>query len=283
MKKSILLIVLAVTLATCDRSSPQDHQEGEIVATAFGAHLLLNDLQNQIPDDISLDDSTYLAERLIEQWVSRQALLNKAEIILSEDEKDLEKRLSQYREDLLIYAMQSKMIEEQLSTEVSTEEIELYYENNKQNFELKENIVRLSFFKLPSELKNLDRLWSKFRQGDDESINEVMAAAIENEMNFHRDEDIWLKFNDILKEIPINTYNQENYLANHKVFKIEEGNFIFFIRIIDFRIKNSISPLEFESERIRSIIINKRKVELLKQIEDKIVEEAYEKNNIIIN
>lgn len=283
MKISFQVMALAILFVACGRSSDDELSNGKVVATAFGAKLYLNDLVQQIPDGISKDDSTYMAERAISEWVKRQALLNKADDILGPEDKNLEKRLEHYREDLLIYAMQRKMIEEQLSTEVSPDEIEAYYQNNKQNFELKENIVRLVFFELPADLRNISRLWKKFQNGDVESLNEVMAAAIEKETNFHRDEDTWLRFNDILKVIPITSYNQENYLSNHKVFRVEEGNSVFFVRIIDFRIKNSISPLEFESERIRSIIINKRKVEMLKQIEDNIVQEAYEKNKININ
>lgn len=279
MRTAAAFILFSTFLISCGGKG-DDVDESQVVAEAYGNHLTHSDLDRQIPDDISVEDSTYLAERVIDQWVRRQAMLNKANDELSDEEKDLQFRLKQYEEDLLIYALQRKLIAERLSTEVSDAEIENYYETNKKNFELKENIVRLIFFKLPSDEKNIDKLWRQFQKGDASDINEIMALSIEKELNFHRDEDLWLKFSDIVKEIPITTYNQENYLNNHKLIRLEEGNYTYFVKILDFRIKNSISPLEFERERIRSIIINKRKVEMLKQIEDQIVREAYDQNKI---
>jgi len=56
---------------------------------------------------------------------------------------------------------------------------------------------------------------------------------------------------------------------------LEEKDYSYFVEILDFRIRNSTSPYEFEKPRIKNILLHKRKVELLQQIEDEIVEEAY--------
>ena len=98
--------------------------------------------------------------------------------------------------------------------------------------------------------------------------------------NYFYQDSVWLSFNDVLKEIPIITYNQESYLNNHRMVRLDEKDNSYFVEILDFKIKNSISPFEFEKARIKAIIIHKRKVELLQLIEREIVEEAYLNNKI---
>jgi hypothetical protein len=50
----------------------------------------------------------------------------------------------------------------------------------------------------------------------------------------------------------------------------------------DFRIKNSLSPLEFEKGKIREIILNKRKIILIKKREREIIEAAYSNGEVNI-
>lgn len=152
---------------------------------------------------------------------------------------------------------------------MSDEEIETYYNEHSQNFELKENIVRLIFFKLSNSTPNLNTLWYKFNTGGKANLDQITYASVNGGGNFHRDEDTWLDFNDILKEIPITTYNQESYLNNHKVIRVSDDNFTYFVQIMDFRIKNSISPLQRERDRIRRIIVNKEKVSCCNKLKNR--------------
>jgi hypothetical protein len=46
--------------------------------------------------------------------------------------------------------------------------------------------------------------------------------------------------------------------------------------------KNSVSPLEFEKENIRNILLNQRKLELIQKLEKDIFEEAVSKNQFEI-
>mgnify|MGYP001183353718 CR=1 FL=1 len=77
--------------------------------------------------------------------------------------------------------------------------------------------------------------------------------------NFYLNDSIWLYFKDLLKEIPIKTYNQE-----------------------DFKIKESISPLSFEKENIKKIVLNKRKLTLIEEMQNNLFKEALKKNDFEI-
>jgi hypothetical protein len=83
-----------------------------------------------------------------------------------------------------------------------------------------------------------------------------------------------LLFNDLLKEIPIKTYDQEAFLQNNRFLEIKGEEFIYLVYFTDFKIKESISPLSFEKENIRNVILNKRKLNLISEMEKEVYDKA---------
>ena len=122
-------------------------------------------------------------------------------------------------------------------------------------------------------------LWSNFR-ANDESINGKLISLSEKGGNYYTDKTSWVYFDDILKEIPINTYNQEHFLNNNKFIKVKDGDYSYFIKIIDFKIRSNTSPFSMEKENIKKILLMKRQQELIKAIETNLIEEAYSNNKV---
>lgn len=283
MKKllSISFLLLLAALISCNSGS--NEAEDEVIAEVYGEQLTESTMMQDLSGKMSSGDSSKIIEDYVRNWVRSAILFSEAEETLSESEKDKEELLRQYYRDLIVHEFREKLLAKHLDLNVDEAEILKYFEEHKENFELKENIVKLLFFKLSNKTARLNQLWYKFNTGTKANLDEITYAAVQGGGNFNRDEDIWLSFNDIIKEIPITTYNQEGYLSNHKLIKVSDKEFTYFVKILDFRIKNNISPLERESERIRRIIQNRRKSDLLKQLENQIVEEAYQSQKVKIN
>ncbi len=253
----------------------------EVIASVYETELTLEDARTALMGNYNIDDSTEVFMEFIREWIREQTLLHKAKEILTDYEKDKSDLIVRYYNDLLLHELHEKLLQERLDTEVVDQAIEDYYVKNKQNFELKENILRLRFVKFKNPLVESEELWNKFIQGDPDDIDGLAKLAELSGGYYFDDDTTWLTFNDILKEIPIITYNQENYLNNNKYIKLIDQSYTYFVLIKEFKVKSSASPLEFERERIKNIILNKRKVELLQLIENEIVEEAYNTQKII--
>lgn len=275
-----MILMATIALFSC-KKDPSD-SSSKVMAEVYGNQLTYTQMMEDLEGKLGGSDSTAIMEDYITNWVRNELIYQKAQDELTTEEKDKTELLDQYYRDLLIHTFQQKVLTQNLDLNVSDEEIETYYNEHSQNFELKENIVRLIFFKLPNTTPNLNTLWYKFNAGGKANLDQITYASVNGGGNFHRDEDSWLDFNDILKEIPITTYNQESYLSNHKTIRVADDKFTYFVQIIDFRIKNSISPVERERNRIRRIIVNKRKSELLQQIEEQIVKDAYASDKVRI-
>lgn len=272
--KKIVIILTICSIVACDSNT-----SGKVVARAFGNELYDTDIANLISDDASFEDSVFLTKEFINIWVSKQVLLNEAEQVLNGQEKDKSQELEAYKHDLLSYELINKLVRQEIDTSFTTHELELYYEENKNEFELSQNIIKLVFYKIPLASKNLDLLWSSFR-ANDQSINPTLVSLSNRGGNYYENGNSWVFFDDILKEIPINTYNQEHYLNNHKYIRINEGDFVYFVKINDFKTRSMLSPFVLEKQRIKEILLMKRQQELQKTIESDLLDKAYRNNKI---
>lgn len=201
-------------------------------------------------------------------------MLHKAERELGENRKDVTKELEEYRNSLITYAFERELIGKKLDTIVNESEILSFYKNHPQNFELKDNIIRVIYLKLNRKSPKLDKVrqWYKSEAKKDQSLLEDYCHQYA--VNYFLDDTTWLLFDDLLKEIPIKTYDQEQFLQNNRNIEIEDSSLIYLVSIRGFMIKNSMSPLSFERKNIIDMIINQRKRKLIEDTERKAFEDA---------
>lgn len=249
------------------------------MAEAFGNKLYSAEIAKVVGDDLTFEDSVFITKEYINVWLSKQVLLNKADEVLTAAEKDKSKALEQYRLDLLTYEVLNKLANQQLDTSVDEEELQEYYDNNSDEFELSQNILKIVFYKIPKSTKDANMLWSSFKAGD-ESVTGMLKDLAKENGNYYDDDQSWVYFDDILKEIPINTYNQEHYLNNNKYIQLDDGDMVYFIKILDFKIRSTTSPFSMERSNIRDILVMKRQQKLVRSIETKLLDEAYSKKQI---
>lgn len=241
-------------------------------------------LQEVLPSNtaqLNREDSAKLVREQINKWVEQTLLLQRAELNLTDDSKNIQKQLEDYRRSLLIYAYEKEFVNQKLDTVVSEEEVERYYEANKANFELKDYVVKVLYVKVDNQAPQqqwLEKALATEEGG--EQLYEIEDYCRQFAANFMLDGNIWLYFNDILKEIPIETYNIENFLKTNKFVRLQDEEFTYYLRIKDYRLKDSVSPLDLERERIKNIILNKRKLALIETMRKELYQDALAKNQI---
>jgi len=91
-----------------------------------------------------------------------------------------------------------------------------------------------------------------------------------------------VQFSDVLKNIPIKPYNEEDFLKKNKNINVSDSVFTYLLKIENYKTKNTLSPLSLEKNKIKHIIINKRKLMLIKQMENELYTNALKKNEIKI-
>lgn len=253
----------------------KESKEGEnAVARAYGYYLYPEDLEGVVPHNASRQDSISITKNFIENWIRKMAVLEKAEDNLDDDQKDVSRQLEEYRNSLVTYAYEAELIRQKLDTNVSDAAVEAYYEKNKSNFELKDNIIKVVYLRLSRNAPKLDkvRMWYRSESARDRKL--LADYCRQYAMNYYLDDETWLLFDDLLKEIPIKTYDKEQFLQNNRVLELVDGDALYLVNIKGFRIKNSLSPLSFEKNNIRAMIINQRKLQLIDEMERQAYEDA---------
>lgn len=269
-------------MVSCSLFEKKEEAPKQAVARVFDKYLYMDELKEIIPADASSSDSAQIAENYIKSWIEQILLLKKAEDNLTDEQKDFSKQLEDYRRSLIIYSYQRELLNQLLDTNVTEEEIENYYENNKQNFELKDNIVKVRYVKVAKNAPDIKKLKKWYASDNPQDIQALESYCFQFAQNFYLDDKTWLLFDDLLKEVPIKTYNKEDFLKQNKLIEMEDSLSLYFLNIKGFKIKNSISPLSFEKENIRNIIVNRRKLDIINKLKQDIYNDAANKSDFEI-
>lgn len=286
MKQPWLLVVFIVLtgLTACNRVKTFKTESGsnKKIARAYDQFLYLDEIRKIVPSDVSASDSVAIVKAYIDNWINKRIVLNKAEGNLANPDELIQDQMMEYRNSLIIYLYEQELINEKLDTNVTAEEIERYYNKNQQNFLLKQNIVKAIYLKVQPKTKNLDklRLWlRRHNEKDRESIESFCSAY---SYDFFLNDDQWLLFDDLARRLNIVTYNQEQFLNNNRFIELNDSTNITFVRFTEFKIRDTVSPLDFEKENIKAMIINKRKIELINSMERAAYESAKQDNEFEI-
>lgn len=281
LNKFAFLSFCSSIVLSCTMKKTADDNEGRVmVARAFDYILYSEDLIGIVPAGASEVDSISITGNFIENWIRQKSVLHKAEKNLDDEKKDVAKKLEEYRNSLLTYAYETELVRQNLDTVVTEDEIESFYDKNKNNFELKDNIIKVNYLKLNKKSPKLAKVKDWFRSSSEKDRKSLQDYCHQYALNYFLDDSTWLLFDDLLKEIPIKTYDKEQYLQNNRNIEIEDSVNIYLVSIKGFMMKNSLSPLSFERNNIRTMIINQRKLALVERMEREAYEDARKNGDV---
>ncbi len=172
------------------------------------------------------------------------------------------------------------MVKQKLDTLVSDQEIARYYQDHPNNFELKSNIIRLKYLKLPKKTPNSDKAKKWFLSEKQEEQDKLQQFAKLYAVNYLLDDSNWLLLDDVIKEIPLNETEIRNVNNQPKFIELFDEKYQYLVSVTGFMVKDSQAPLEFEKNTIRNIILNKRKILLIQKMQDDAYNDALNEKDI---
>ncbi len=260
--RNSLILMLCAGLIMYSCKETKDNST-EILAEANGVQLLYSDLPESIKAADNTIDSGAKIKSYIQSWLAQQVVINEANEQLESKDKQFDKLITDYKNALLVYNYEQKLVREKLDTTVTEQQIEQFYTEHPELFQLSKNIVKIKYVKLQKENKNIAKIKQLLTTQDSSKLPLLQSLAEENADNYYLS-DNWLFLEDIMKEIPISeNYNQQRFLSNNKFIQLEENGILYLLYIKDFKIKNSLSPLSFEHDKIKEIINYKKKLDFL--------------------
>lgn len=268
----ILLLVIGVTSCT---SYFKRQEDKKVLARVGESYLYQDDVVALIGKGISKEDSASFVSNYINTWATNQLLLEKAKINLPEDKlAEFDELVETYRTDLYTRAYKEALVGKGADSLITKSQLEQFYEEQKDNFKLKERIARLRFVELPKAFLNREEVAKRLRSFNEDDVRYLDSIGVQfKKLNFN--DSIWVKSSRIMEEIPpINIENQDRYLKNSQFFELEDSLGVYLVKIEEIKEMNEVAPLSFISPTIKQVLLSRRKLDYLRKLETEIIDEA---------
>lgn len=281
-----ILFCLPFVINSCNffsgNSETKKTEEDKLLAEVKGNKLYSSDLQGLVAQGTSENDSTQLVERYINSWVKKQLLLLRAKTEVDIDEASIERKLLDYKYDLIAFQFEKEYIEQQLDTIVQSDDINDYFESNKNNFLLKEPIIKAILIVLPVNNSQKNEILTLIQSNNPQDLPKLKEYCVRFADTYHLNDSSWVELDNLILNTPFEQVaTTNNLLVKYNFAEFSDQEFVYYLKTIDGKNTGETAPLDYISQTIKSMIINQRKVKLSQSLQQDIYEEA-KKNNLFI-
>lgn len=275
---SVWFCILSITVISC---GPSEITKELVIARVGEQNLFEKDLKDLFGEQALLSDLN--VKVYVHNWIRNEVVLQSADKLLLEKEKDFSKAILAYKNSLLRYTLESKYVDDHIDTVVSKDQLRKYYHENSSNFELKENHVKIRVLKLDSGFKDMNQGRKLFNYIDSLGKYNFDQWAEKNDVMTLVQDSVWTRWESVKEIVPLKFYNDAYFLSNNQYKEIWKNGTLWLVKITDYQLKDTQSPFEMVETKIKSILINKRKMGLIKIMEKQLYDQALEKGEITIN
>ena len=274
-----VILVIAAAMTGCGQE--HNHKGKTPLVEVSGEFLYKEDLQAALPLNISKDDSVLFAEHYIRNWIEDALLFDKAEGNIPDNDK-ISKLVENYRRALIMHTYQEELVNQKLANDISEEEINAYYEKNKELFRLDNPLVKGLFIKVPLSSPDLGNVRVWYRKNKQDIIEKLEKYSLRNAVSYDYFYDRWTSVPDVAAKIPLKVLDTDaNYLDKNRNVEVKDTAFCYFLHIEDFLGKDKQKPLDFARDEIKEILINLKRVEFINKVKEDLYQRASDRNKII--
>jgi hypothetical protein len=286
--RNLLVIApLYLCLFSCDLIKRKNQDEAAdarvAVARVDETYLYQDELGGIVPSGTPTEDSISRMEAYVNSWIHKQLLIRQAGRQIDINKAEVERKLLDYRYSLIAYEYQTYYIKQHLDTVVATNEIEQYYKDHVDNFVLKQNIVRATFIKVPSTAPRTKKIKDLIFSAKEKDYAELKSYCLSFAAAYHLVDSTWMMFDELVKNSPLAELpDKVQFLKRTPYYETSDEAYLYFLKVDEYRISDNVSPLEFVRDEIANIILNKRKVELAKRLDEDVFNKAKQNNEFEI-
>jgi hypothetical protein len=277
MNKFSAIALLFLVFHSCSYFKPE--AKPQAVARVGESYLYQSDLVDLVSEGTSKEDSISIVRSFIDRWATQKLLIKAAEVNISKEQQEaFDQLIQQYKVDLYTKAYLEQIVQREVDTVVSNAELKSYYDENKDNFRTNGSLIKLRYIHLPKDHPKFELIKGKFfdtKKSDKKFWETYQLQFISSALN----DSVWVEMNQIYRKLPfITPDNRENYIVEGKAIQQPDSLHVYFVKIRSVIDKNEISPFDYVKPTIKELIINKRKLDLIKKFEKDITDDAIKNN-----
>lgn len=216
-------------------------------------------------------------------WVERQVFVQELKQKNPEKYKVVELKSKNFQGELARFYLEEDFINKKVDQNIPDSVIEAYYQSHKSDFALNDYIVKALYVKVPKKAPKQEDLNEHYLLKKDKDLSKVISYAKLYADNFYFDDSTWIYFDELTKDMPVAKLNKDNLVLNRTKTHFTDGDYTYFLNIIDYKLRDAVPPLEFMKADIKQIIITQR-LNAFKEKKDAIfVQKIKEKHEIFIH
>ncbi|MBV6428192.1 MAG: hypothetical protein KIPDCIKN_02718 [Haliscomenobacter sp.] len=278
MQRFWILLAMASLLFSCQMGKGKENGANRLLAKAYGKELRISEMEGMFPPETSGEDSLLIINAYVQRWIRETLLLHEAERNLPKD-LNIDKLVLDYRASLIKNNYEQVLVEQLLDSTITKEELQEFYERNKDQYQLETPIVRCYFIKVPSsapEQDSLNRWWNNPNERNLVRLNRYCdryaVAHILNDSTWHR-------VDELASAMPEGTLSVDN-IDSRREFRQSDDSFQYFFRLLELRNSREIAPLAYIESQARKFILHVRKTKLLEQKREDLYEVAMRRKEV---
>lgn len=280
MTRTLLFIICAIFVCSC--SFIESFFKEDKVAQIGNITLYKSDIEKIVPREIIGKDSVALVRQYIDSWAIKQLMMLKAEEHLPKADKDVEKELADYKAQLLMFRYEDMYVREKLDTVIAEQEMRDYYNSHPDGFKSKNGIVKARLIKMHNSSPNLQmvrKLSGKKNVGNMEELEEL---AYNSAYKYSTYDNTWVDLQVVAREMGENVYRLQELLVKDDIVELKDSVYTSILQVVEYIRPNEVAPFDYNTERIKEIILSRRKQELLTRLQKDILNDALDNKKLKI-
>ena len=265
-------IILFFLFFSCDNYFK--NQSNIDVARVEDEYLTQFEIESIFENSTNLADSTMVLNNYINNWAANKLLIQRALVNLPEENQNrIQDLVDDYKSDILINSYIDAMVNENMNLEVSPYELDSLYDNYKETFKLTEELFKIRFIYISNLNPDIRLFKKKLRRFNIDDIKYLDSLSFQFN-RFSLNDSIWRNKNEVFYQLP-NLKKVNKYMLKKSNFiEIKDSLGLYLIIINDMLKSNQYAPLEYVSETLKRMVINKRKLVFIDQLRKDITKDA---------
>lgn len=271
------LVVVSLLAVSCKKETAS---KVDILVKVGDKYLSRQELDGNLPHYSNEGDSILAAEHFIRTWINDNLLYEMAKKNIA-DKQNIELLVENYRKSLVIYEYQEQLINEKLSPEISNDEMLSYYEANKDKFQLDRPLIKGLFLRIPIDAPQIEQVRSWYKSTSEASIGKIEKYSVQNATSYDYFIDSWVDFNELMDNWPVNYRNTTDVIYKNAHIEQKDDNYYYFLNITDYLLPGDNAPFEYAKSMVKEMLINQRKIDFLRKIDNDLYERALKNGQIV--
>jgi parvulin-like peptidyl-prolyl isomerase len=242
MKKYLLVWLIILLSFNCGKN--KNKIDEKVIVTVGKGSLTLEQLNSEIPVSVQSKVSKEQLNKFLQQWIEIELIYQDALRLGMDKERDFETELEKSKRESLV----RKYFEKYLSgdAQISDEEMQVYYEENKDNFVLAQDEIKALHILVPSYNEAIAAR-SRITRGED--FETVAREVVHDSTERDRIRLDYFTAEDVIPEIARNLFN--NWTRSGNLTEPIKSDFGYHIlKILDIRRKGNLRAFDEVKDQI---------------------------------